>query len=328
MGLHWSEGSGFEQHRRRWASPAKLSVATVLGAAVLLTSVTAWAITWNTKRSMPTARSHLATASTGGKVYVLGGTPTAAATLNSAYDPRTITWATKAPMPTPREDLAAVSVGSKIYAIGGYNPLTGFAVATVQAYNPSTNRWATRAPMHTARAGLAAAVGSDGKIYAIGGWNTKNGFNDNIALATVEAYNPATNSWTTKRSMPTARYFLAAAAVGGKIYAFDGVDTSTNTVTAAEVYAPATNIWKAVAPLPGGGLEGLAAASLGNKVYVIGGADVDFQAYNQVQAYTSQASMPIKRGFLAATAIGLRVYTIGGASSGSNGAPLATVERF
>jgi len=335
MRLHRPEGSGSKFNRRRWASPAKLSVATLLGTALLLTSATAWAITWSTKRSMPTARSHLATASTGGRLYVLGGTPTAAATLNYAYNPASNTWATKARMPTPRQDLAAVSVGGKIYAIGGLNPLTHTAVATVQAYNPSTNSWTTRAPMHTARAGLAAVVGSDGKIYAIGGWNTKNSFNDNIALATVEAYNPATNSWTAKRSMPTARYFLAAAADGSKIYAIDGVGTATNTVTATEAYTPATNSWKALATLPGIGLEGLAAASVGGKVYAIGGDDPDYVAHNQVWAYnptsntwTSRASMPTKRGFLAAAALASKVYAIGGDSGGIFGTPLATVQRF
>ena len=187
--------------------------------------------------------------------------------------------------------------------------------------------------MHTARAGLAAAVGSDGKIYAIGGWNTRT--SDPIALATVEAYNPATNSWTTKRSMPTARYFLAAAADGSKIYAIDGVDTTTNTVTATEAYTPATNSWKAVATLPGNGLEGLAAASLGGKVYAIGGDDVDFVAHHQVWAYnpssntwTSRANMPTSRGFLAATALASKVYAIGGDTGTFSGTPLATVQRF
>jgi N-acetylneuraminic acid mutarotase len=236
-------------------------------------------------------------------------------------------------MPTPRQDLAAVGVGGKIYAIGGLS-LTGSAVATVQAYNPSTNRWVTRAPMHTARAGLAAVVGSDGKIYAIGGWNAKNSFNDDIALATVEAYNPATNSWTKKASMPTARYSLAAAADGSKIYAIDGVGTATNTITVAEAYTPATNSWKAVAR-PVGGLEGLAAASLGGKVYVIGGDDADYVAHNQVQSYnpttntwTTRANMPTARGFLAATELNSSVYAIGGDSGRIFGTPLPTVQRF
>jgi hypothetical protein len=38
----------------------------------------------------------------------------------------------------------------------------------------------------------------------------------------VEVYDPATDTWTKKPDMPTARGELSACAVGGKIYAMGG----------------------------------------------------------------------------------------------------------
>jgi predicted Zn-dependent protease len=55
--------------------------------------------------------------------------------------------------------------------------------------------------MPTAREGLAVGVVNN-KIYAIGGWGGS-------YLSTVEEYDPATNTWTTKASMPTGREYLA-----------------------------------------------------------------------------------------------------------------------
>ena len=72
--------------------------------------------------------------------------------------------------------------------------------------------------MPTARTAFAGAQVSD-VVYAIGGYNESAGFN---LLATVEAYDPVTNSWSTKAAMPTARQNLAAVAVNGIVYAIGG----------------------------------------------------------------------------------------------------------
>src|SRR5262249_26485077 len=66
------------------------------------------------------------------------------------------------------------------------------------------------------------ALGPDGRIYAIGGATTT-GF----ALNTVEAYTPATNTWTTLDNLPTPRKGLAAATgPDGRICAIGGSTTA------------------------------------------------------------------------------------------------------
>jgi hypothetical protein len=71
----------------------------------------------------------------------------------------------------------------------------------------------------------------DGKIYSMGG-GTSNG----DALATLEEYDPITDTWTRKASMTTARWGLSSSAVDGKIYAVGGALVSNVAVPTVEEY--------------------------------------------------------------------------------------------
>src|SRR5207247_5035679 len=102
-----------------------------------------------------------------------------------------------------------------------------------------------------------------GKIYAIGGVNS-------VFLNVVEEYDPAANAWATKAPMPNPRYDLAAAAVGGKIYAIGGNHDNGVNLSVVEEYDPAANTWTTKAPMPTV-RKALAAAEVGGKIYAIGG---------------------------------------------------------
>jgi hypothetical protein len=56
----------------------------------------------------------------------------------------------------------------------------------------------------------------NGKVYAIGGMNRENCLNNNIE------YDPTSDSWTSRASMPTARANVAVAAYQNKIYVIGG----------------------------------------------------------------------------------------------------------
>ena len=184
--------------------------------------------TWTTKTPMPVRRLGLAVGVIGGKIYAIGGRDENSSYLITVheYDPVTDTWSVKAPMPTARGRLSVAVVNDKIYAIGGYN---GSTLNTVEAYDPATDSWSNCGtpspgngctPMPTGRWYLAISVVND-RIYAIGGVGGAGGI-----LATVEEYDPVTNSWATKTSMPTGRYFLRAGVVNNKIYPIGGYDGS------------------------------------------------------------------------------------------------------
>ncbi len=91
--------------------------------------------------------------------------------------------------------------------------------------------------MPTKRFGVSS-VEIDGKIFVIGGSQS------NDRLATVEVYDPATDSWTPRSDMPTARKNSAAAVVNGIIYVFGGTQVQVSGgLTTTEAYDPATDTW-------------------------------------------------------------------------------------
>src|SRR5437016_14127153 len=69
-------------------------------------------------------------------------------------------------------------------------------------------------------------------------------------LAIVEAYDPATDTWTTKASMPTARFGLGVAAIDGVLYAVGGVSNTDDLLATVDEYDSATDTWTTKAAMP------------------------------------------------------------------------------
>ncbi len=85
--------------------------------------------------------------------------------------------------------------------------------------------------MPTARWRLTTGTVNE-KIYAIGGGNRDPA---TIAYGIVEEYDPVTDTWTTKTSMPVGRIGSATGELNGKIYVIGGAGL-TNDDAYAEVY--------------------------------------------------------------------------------------------
>ena len=73
----------------------------------------------------------------------------------------------------------------------------------------------------------------DGKVYAIGGASLFE-----TAFSTVEVYDPATDKWTKKADMPTARRWFSASVVNDKIYAIGGSNAANVPLPTVEEYTP------------------------------------------------------------------------------------------
>ena len=142
------------------------------------------------------------------------------------------------------------------------------------------NTWVPKAPMHQARAGLGV-VAVNGKIYAIGGTTSSTSYAFAGAggfVGTNEEYDPETDTWASKASMPTPRAYFAIAAYQNKIYCIGGavginVDERTgfysyNTSGVNEVYDTVTNTWETKTPLPDGTMQ-FQAHAVNGKIYVI-----------------------------------------------------------
>lgn len=224
--------------------------------------------TWTVKAPMPTARDGFAVGEVNGILYAVGGSaPTPVGWLSTVetYDPISNTWTTKAPLLTPRAGLGVGVVNGILYAVGGSSPGTG-PVGTVEAYNPTTNRWTAKAPMPSARVGVAVGV-VDGILYAVGGRCCDPG-ESSRTLRTVEAYNPATNTWTVKAPVPTPRYGHAVGVVNGILYAVGGALEGKGATV--EAYDPTKNRWTVSTPMPAG--RSLLAVGVVNGIlYAVGG---------------------------------------------------------
>jgi N-acetylneuraminic acid mutarotase len=170
--------------------------------------------------------------------------------------------------------------------------------------------------MPTKRGFFASAVVNN-VIYVIGGGNGYAGvviggrYPDLLSM--VEAYDPETNTWTQRTSMPTSRKDHTCTVVNNIIYVIGGRDTSNVEISTVEAYDPLSDSWTNKAPmqLP---RSGLSCAVVNNIIYAIGGAQgCVVEAYNPLtNIWTSKANMPSYRDYLTCAVVNNIIYTIGG----------------
>lgn len=131
------------------------------------------------------------------------------------YNPATNQWATLAtPMSSHVRGMGGV-IGGKFYVVGGEDGLN-----RLEVYDPATNQWTTKAPMPLgpfAAGGRwdGAGVALGAKLYVMGGYQRDQSDPDGSPkpVRTNNVYNPATNTWSNGRPMPTAR----AGIVGSRV---------------------------------------------------------------------------------------------------------------
>jgi N-acetylneuraminic acid mutarotase len=127
--------------------------------------------------------------------------------------------------------------------------------------------------------------------------------------------------WTFARAMSQRRSYLAAAELGGKIYAAGGMVGETGRfLSVFQRYDPGTNSWTTLPRLPEPVRAG-AGAALDGKIYVIGGQTEAAGTGAQVYAYDTaahrweeRAPLPGPRFNMAAVALGGKIYAMGGFS--------------
>jgi len=117
-----------------------------------------------------------------------------------------------------------------------------------------------------------------------------------------------------------ARGALVVAAVAGKIHAVGGVGRNRRNSPAHEVYDPANDSWRDLAPLPTP-RDHLAAAVVDGRLYAIGGRVNGSYARNlavnevydaAADRWRRRAPMPNPRSGIAAAVLGGRILVFGG----------------
>jgi len=193
----------------------------------------------------------------------------------------------------------------------------------------------------------AAAVESSGKIYVMGGVAQYPGL-ENQSLAGDEPhrvldlnhiYDPATNMWQVRQTMPTPRNHMFVGVVGGKVYVIGGRVGSMSVATGSttdlvEEYDIAADRWGAVKlrmPTPrDGGVVGV----YQNRIYVAGGQSITainnsvsraLEAYDPASnSWLSFPNLPQARHGQGGGVIGNRFHIVSGhlTAAFSGGEPL------
>jgi N-acetylneuraminic acid mutarotase len=187
------------------------------------------------------------------------------------------------------------------------------------------NSWATKASMHISRTGAGAAV-VNGIVYVIGGrqrYNVTDVEFSYMAINATEAYNPATDTWSQKTSMPTSREGFGVAVYQNKIYCIGGrslLKTGSNTTNGNEVYDTETDSWQTKTPMPTA-RSSIQANVVDGKFYLIGGwnassilhASAKVEIYDPVtDTWTTGSPMPTAVGGYASAVVDGKIYVISG----------------
>ena len=151
-------------------------------------------LVWEEKAPASAARSvYDGAVGLNGKIYLMGGISSDNNATHS-YNPSTNTWRRQSNMINPHAAGAFATAGGKIFAIGGNPNPTSFEI-----YDPVSDQW-TAGPVVPESLKYCSAISLDGKVYVIGallsGANTDRIF----------AYDTASQTWSEKSNMPTARH--------------------------------------------------------------------------------------------------------------------------
>lgn len=275
---------------------------------------------WVARSSMPAPRNEFATATVGGRIYVIGGDDPNAGTIPApavgrvdVYDPATDTWSSAPPMPVPAKGHAAVAIDDRIYVTGGYSE-TAPGLRTLQVLDTRNGTWLLKAPMPYELRQHATA-GAAGRLWVFGGDGL--GFDTSNALA----YDITADTWTSHAPMLRPGRGMRAVTVDDKPLVMGGYGSTwvpdAGYYRLVQQYDPVANAWTArtdmLLPLAMPG-----AAAVDRTVYVAGGGNWE-RALAHVSAYdvatdrwTAKTAMPTALSAPRAEAVNGKVYVMQG----------------
>jgi N-acetylneuraminic acid mutarotase len=289
---------------------------------------------WSQKAPLIEANSEFTLASSGGKIYVLGGYPAGRVSVKTVqiYDLASDTWTRGPDLSEVNNHGMAAAHDGVVYLFGGQiDPQTAY-VDTVYALDTKQGaaaKWVQKASMPTKRSAGAAVVYQD-KIYVVSGRPPRG---HDFAV-----YDPKADKWETLPELPSQRNHIAAEVIAGKIHVFGGRlggGFQSDKTAAHEIYDPATKRWTVGAPMlkPRSGINSTIAYGC---VHVWGGEEQagvfpDHDYYDpRADKWTKLPDMALPiHGVTGATFANGLIYVTGGGDKvgGSSGTLLNQVYR-
>lgn len=289
-------------------------VRTAMGAALVaclvVATVGASILDWETRAAMPVPRTEVAAAALGTEIVVLGGftLDRGASRRVDAYSPGLDRWRRLPDLPVGVHHAMAAAAGNRLYVLGGYTaegtPLRTAFVLERAGWRPIPRmpypRAAAGAGTTTRRIVVAGGVGAGGRLAR-------------HALS----FDLRSRRWSVVPG-PTAREHLGVAAYRGTVYAVGGRTSGLDTnLFHFESYRPGARSWRRLAPIPDA-RGGTGAAAHAGLVLSAGGEEPD-GTIAEVLAYriadrrwVPLPDLPTPRHGVGVAALGGRLFVIGG----------------
>lgn len=264
---------------------------------------------WTSKAAVPAQGSGSATRSgqrlvaTDTKIYVFGGginlVGSHACDVVQIYDPNANTWgAIGASMPANRSNMYVGKIGDYIYVAGGVDE-TNTDTNTTYRYSISGNSWSTMTALSNPYANGAYAVLND-QLYLIGGQRSGSATSD------VLRYDPASDSWLARASLPTVLNFCRATVVNGLIHVIGGANNVGYAQRVHYIYNPTADAWIDAGKPPMQPVKDEVFEAVDGIGHVLGGATVqgastEIAVNSHIQVDLSQVYLSTGAGILAST---------------------------
>lgn len=209
---------------------------------------------------LPVQRQEVASATLPGPpetLYVIGGFDSGRISSRSV-EVFSDHWMAGPDYPLAIDHPSAATLGGRLYVAGGFS--NGQARAEVFTLS-SAGSWEAAPPLHHAR-GALALVALGGRLFAIGGRAA-------AAVAAVEVFEPASQTWTDVGTLPQPRDHVAGFAWQGQACVGGGRSPNTARVDCLQ---PEGGAWIRLPDLPIA-TSGAGAVFLAGEVLVAGGED-------------------------------------------------------
>jgi N-acetylneuraminic acid mutarotase len=163
-------------------------------------------------------------------------------------------------MPESLGEVAGGVIGGKLY-------LVGEGSGNTLAYDLATGGWTNALAPRPHVGDHHSAETFEGRLYLIGGFHGG-------SEGRVQVYDPASDTWSVRASMPWPGGSVSTCRIGARIYAAGGIVGST-TVDHCAVYNVLTDTWTPRASMPAGqGRNHAAAETDGQRFWIFGGRGV------------------------------------------------------
>jgi hypothetical protein len=179
-------------------------------------------------------------------------------------------WASLQPSPLSRSEVGAARIGRFVYVVGGFISPDGATTNRVARYDARSGTWSEAAPMPIA-VNHPAVAASGGRLFSYGGYTDPASLSGETDA--LQAYDPASDSWTRLAGSGVARGAATLAASTRRLYAIGGAGGGA-VQPLVQVFNLRTGTWSGAPPMRVA-REHLASGAIGRRIFVLGGRSPD-----------------------------------------------------